>query len=189
MCPQDQTIIRLRNDADIAASKHKRVLDNLKAVQMELSSAEEDLRSKHAEAEALNAQLAEHHQELGSLQQAMHALRAEVGAEQHALHALHAEVGTAQQAHARILAETASAQAQLDGKQNQLQRLEAGQQRLSQDEPSDQVATWAHVEHSCQKHLEGSMTHGQQATAQVGQQAVLDAEQPAQQGFQVRQCI
>lgn len=113
-------MIRLKQETEAAASLKKKTLQDLTAVQSDLSAAQEDLQSKQTLAESLKADVAVSKQELSTLQ--------------YALHALHAEMAIAQRAHADAQAQLSHVQTELRGKQVQFLNLTQGQGTLSQSE-------------------------------------------------------
>ncbi len=117
-------MIRLNREAEAAASRQKQACEELKTVQSDLKTAEEELQHKQCLAETLTAEAAHSQHELSSLQRT--------------LHALHAEVATAQQAHDEVSAQLSEVRLQLEGRQMQFIRLNQDQNASSQDELDDQ---------------------------------------------------
>ena len=115
---QDQTLIRLKQEVDMAASKSKQAAQDLQTITAELTSAARELQSKQSAAAELDHKLAASQHELDSLT--------------HSVHALHAEHDAAQCAHAQIQSQLVEAQAHLDSA-----LLQQGCQRRQQHQDSN----------------------------------------------------
>lgn len=144
-------MIRLNRESEAAASCQKQACEELKTVQSDLKTAEEELQHKQCMAEAVRAKAADSQHELSSLQRT--------------LHALHAEVATAQQAHDEVSAQLSEARLQLEGRQMQFIRLSQDQNAISQHELDDQQIVSDLVRHVGSGHPLEAVTPSQQQQA------------------------